>query len=49
VAALVFSGPHRVDRLLVRGQDVVREGRLVRADETEIAQEHRRAAQKFTG
>ena len=49
VAALVFSGPHRVDRLLVRGEDVVREGRLVRADQTEIAQEHRRAAQKFTG
>jgi len=47
VAALVLTGPHRVERLLVRGEDVVREGRLVRADEAEIAQEHRRRAQKF--
>ena len=31
------------------GEDVVREGRLVRADEAEIAQEHRRAAEKFSG
>jgi cytosine/adenosine deaminase-related metal-dependent hydrolase len=49
VAALVLSGPHRVERLLVAGEDVVRDGRLVRADEREIAQEHRRRAQKFTG
>jgi cytosine/adenosine deaminase-related metal-dependent hydrolase len=49
VAGLVFSGPHRVERLVVAGEDVVREGRLVRADETEIAQEHRRAAEKFSG
>jgi cytosine/adenosine deaminase-related metal-dependent hydrolase len=49
VAGLVFSGPHRVDRLVVSGEDVVREGRLVRADEAEIAQEHRRVAQKFSG
>ena len=49
VAGLVFSGPHRVDRLVVAGEDVVREGRLVRAEETEIAQEHRRAAEKFSG
>jgi cytosine/adenosine deaminase-related metal-dependent hydrolase len=48
VAALVLSGPHRVDRLLVRGEEVVCEGRLVRADEAEIAQEHRRQAEKFT-
>jgi cytosine/adenosine deaminase-related metal-dependent hydrolase len=47
VAALVLSGPHRVERLLVGGEDVVREGRLVRADEAEIAQEHRRQAEKF--
>jgi cytosine/adenosine deaminase-related metal-dependent hydrolase len=47
VAALVFSGPHRVDRLLVRGEDVVREGRLVRGDEEEIAREHRRVAARF--
>jgi cytosine/adenosine deaminase-related metal-dependent hydrolase len=49
VAGLVFSGPHRVDRLVVAGEDVVREGRLVRADEQEIAQEHRRVAEKFSG
>jgi cytosine/adenosine deaminase-related metal-dependent hydrolase len=47
VAGLVFSGPHRVDRLVVAGEDVVREGRLVRADEAEIAQEHRRVAARF--
>jgi cytosine/adenosine deaminase-related metal-dependent hydrolase len=49
VAGLVFSGPHRVDLLVVAGEDVVREGRLVRVDEAEIAQEHRRAAEKFSG
>jgi cytosine/adenosine deaminase-related metal-dependent hydrolase len=49
VAGLVFSGPHRVDRLVVAGEDVVRDGRLVRADEAEIAQEHRRVAEKFSG
>ena len=37
VAALVLAGPHRVDRLLVGGEDVVRDGELVRADEDEIA------------
>ena len=41
VAGLVFSGPHRVDRLLVGGEDVVRDGRLVHADEAEIARAHR--------
>ena len=40
-AALVLSGPHRVDRLFVGGEEVVRDGRLVRADEEEIAREHR--------
>ena len=49
VAALVLGGPHRVDRLLVGGEEVVRNGHLVRADEAEIAQEHRRQAEKFTG
>jgi cytosine/adenosine deaminase-related metal-dependent hydrolase len=48
VAGLVLSGPHRVDRLVVGGEDVVRESRLVRGDEQEIAQEHRRAAEKFS-
>jgi cytosine/adenosine deaminase-related metal-dependent hydrolase len=47
VAGLVFSGPHRVDRLMVAGDDVVREGRLVRGDEEEIAREHRRVAARF--
>ena len=49
VAGLVLSGPHRVDRLLVAGEDVVRDGELVRADEREIAREHRRAAARFAG
>jgi cytosine/adenosine deaminase-related metal-dependent hydrolase len=47
VAGLVFSGPHRVDRLVVSGDDVVRGGRLVRGDEEEIAREHRRVAARF--
>jgi cytosine/adenosine deaminase-related metal-dependent hydrolase len=47
VAALVLAGPHRVDRLLVGGEDVVSEGRLVRADEAEIAREHRLQAARF--
>ena len=37
VAGLVLSGPHRVDRLYVGGDPVVRSGHLVRADEDEIA------------
>ena len=44
VANLVFSGPHRVDRLIVDGADVVRAGSLVHADEQEIAREHRKQA-----
>lgn len=47
VAGLVFAGPHRVDRLVVGGEDVVRGGALVNADEAEIAREHRRAAARF--
>ena len=47
VAGLVLSAPHRVDRLVVGGEDVVRDGRLVRADEDEIAREHRREATRF--
>jgi cytosine/adenosine deaminase-related metal-dependent hydrolase len=47
VAGLVLSAPHRVQRLLVGGEDVVRDGELVRASEQEIAQEHRRQAEKF--
>jgi cytosine/adenosine deaminase-related metal-dependent hydrolase len=49
VAGLVFSGPHRVDRLLVAGEEVVRDGHLVNADEDEIAREHREAAARFEG
>ena len=47
VAALVFAGPHRVDRLVVGGEDVVRGGVLVRADEREIARAHRVQARRF--
>jgi cytosine/adenosine deaminase-related metal-dependent hydrolase len=47
VAGLVFSAPHRVDRLFVGGAEVVRDGRLVKADEDEIAREHRVQARRF--
>jgi len=47
VAGLVFAGPHRVDRLYVGGEEVVRDGHLVRADEVEIAREQRRQAERF--
>jgi cytosine/adenosine deaminase-related metal-dependent hydrolase len=47
VAGLVLSGPHRVDRLIVAGEEVVRDGHLVRANEDEIAREHRRVAARF--
>ncbi len=47
VAGLVFSAPHRVDRLYVGGEEVVRDGRLVRADERQIVRDHRRQAKRF--
>ena len=47
VAGLVFSGPHRVDRLVVGGKDVVRGGALVRADEADIARAQRVQARRF--
>jgi cytosine/adenosine deaminase-related metal-dependent hydrolase len=47
VAGLVFAGPHRVDRLYVGGEEVVRDGHLTRGDETEIAREQRRQAERF--
>ena len=47
VAGLVFSGPHRVDRLYVGGEEIVRDRHLVRADEIEIAKEHRIQAERF--
>jgi cytosine/adenosine deaminase-related metal-dependent hydrolase len=47
VAALVLSAPHRVDRLYVGGEEVVRDGHLVHADEEEVAREHRAQARRF--
>ena len=47
VAGLVLSAPHRVDRLYVGGEEVVRDGHLVRADEDEIAREHRVQARRL--
>jgi cytosine/adenosine deaminase-related metal-dependent hydrolase len=47
VAGLVLSAPHRVDRLYVGGEEIVRDGRLVQADEDEIAREHRVQARRF--
>jgi cytosine/adenosine deaminase-related metal-dependent hydrolase len=47
VAAAVLSGPHRVERLYVGGEAAVLEGRLARADEREIAAEHRVQAARF--
>ena len=44
---LSSSGPWRVDRLVVGGEDVVRDGPLVRADESEIARAHRRQAERL--
>ncbi|MGH3128758.1 MAG: amidohydrolase family protein, partial [Gaiellaceae bacterium] len=48
VAGLVLSAPHRVDRLVVEGDEVVRGGALINADESEIARAHRAQAQRFT-
>ncbi len=48
VAGIVFAGPHRVNRLVVGGADIVREGALVNADEREIAQAHRAQARRFS-
>jgi cytosine/adenosine deaminase-related metal-dependent hydrolase len=47
VACLVLSGPHRADRVLVGGEEVVRDGELVRASEQEIAREHRKEAARL--
>ena len=47
VAGLVLSAPHHVDRLVVGGEDVVRGGALVRADETEIVRDQRVQARRF--
>jgi cytosine/adenosine deaminase-related metal-dependent hydrolase len=47
VANLVLSGPHRVERLIVGGRDIVRGGALVNAREEEIAREHRAQADRL--
>jgi cytosine/adenosine deaminase-related metal-dependent hydrolase len=47
VAGLVLSTPHRADRLYVAGEEIVRDGHLVRADEDEIAREHRKQAARL--
>jgi cytosine/adenosine deaminase-related metal-dependent hydrolase len=47
LCGLIFSAPHRVDRLYVGGEEIVRDGRLVRADEEDIAREHRLQARRF--
>jgi 8-oxoguanine deaminase len=47
VAGLVLSAPHRADRLYVGGEEIVRDGHLVRADEGEIAREHRTQARRL--
>ena len=49
VANLVLSAPHRVHQLYVGGQLVVDDGRLVHADEDEIARAHREQARRFSG
>jgi cytosine/adenosine deaminase-related metal-dependent hydrolase len=47
VAGLVLSAPHRVERLVVEGEDVVRGAALVNADEDAIARDHRAQARRF--
>jgi cytosine/adenosine deaminase-related metal-dependent hydrolase len=47
VCDLVVSGPHRVDRLIVDGREVVRGGALVNAPEDEIARDHRAQAARL--
>ena len=47
VAALVLAGPHRVRLLVVGGDEVVRDGRLLRGREEEIAREHRNQARRL--
>lgn len=49
VAELVLAGPQRADGLVVGGVEVVRDGHLVRADEVEIAREHRVQARRLAG
>ena len=46
-AGLVLSAPHRVDRLVVGGEDVVRGGALVHAEEGAISRDQRTQARRF--
>jgi cytosine/adenosine deaminase-related metal-dependent hydrolase len=47
VACLVLSAPHRVDRLVVGGVDIVRGGALQRANESDIARAEEAQARRF--
>jgi cytosine/adenosine deaminase-related metal-dependent hydrolase len=47
VAGLLMGAPRRVRDLLVEGRSVVRDGRLVTADEDEIAREGRRVGRRI--
>jgi cytosine/adenosine deaminase-related metal-dependent hydrolase len=47
IAGLVFAAPRRVERLMVQGRTVVEGGRLVTADEEEIAARHRAAVRRI--
>jgi cytosine/adenosine deaminase-related metal-dependent hydrolase len=48
VAGLVFSAPHRPERVYVGGEAVVEDGALLHVDEAEIARDHRRQASRFS-
>jgi cytosine/adenosine deaminase-related metal-dependent hydrolase len=48
VAGIVFSAPHRPESVYVGGEAVVDGRTLMRADEAEIAREHRRQASRFS-
>jgi cytosine/adenosine deaminase-related metal-dependent hydrolase len=49
VAALVLAPPARVRHLVVEGRPVVRDGRLIGADQEEIAREGHRVARRIVG
>jgi cytosine/adenosine deaminase-related metal-dependent hydrolase len=49
VAAIVYCGPGRVQHLFVGGLPVVRDSRLVKADEEAISAEGRRVGRKIAG
>ena len=47
VAAVVFCQPRRVDYTVVGGRFVVREGRLVTAEEPKLVERHKKAARRL--